>query len=135
LFDGTEEHRLKPEELSEDQLLQQVLDFIGVQFEQETNSDITLNWRKKSIFLGLPYWSKLKLRHNLDVMHIEKNICDSVLGTPMNIDGKTKDTANTRKYLMLMGIHKELHLQKKMCNFFDADCEVYLDKRREEKFM
>ncbi|XP_062147815.1 uncharacterized protein LOC133856781 [Alnus glutinosa] len=118
LFDGTEEHRLKPEELSGDQLLQQVLDFIGVQFEQETNSDITLNWRKKSVFFGLPYWSKLKLRHNLDVMHIEKNICDSVLGTLMNIDGKTKDTANTRKDLMVMGIHKELHLQKKGATFF-----------------
>ncbi|KAL8146611.1 hypothetical protein AgCh_004366 [Apium graveolens] len=30
-------------------------------------------------------------RHNLDVMHIEKNICDSVLGTLLNIGGKMKD--------------------------------------------
>jgi len=117
LFDGTEEHRLEPEELSGDQLLQQVMDFTGVQFEQETNSDIPLNWRKKSIFFELPYWSKLKLRHNLDVMHIEKNICESVLGTLMNIDWKTKDTANTRKDLMLMGIRKELHLQKKCATY------------------
>jgi hypothetical protein len=47
------------------------------------------NWRKKSFFFKLPYWSTLKLRHNLDVMHIEKNICDSILGTLMNIPGKT----------------------------------------------
>ena len=33
------------------------------------------NWRKKSIFFELPYWSSLLISHNLDVMHIEKNIC------------------------------------------------------------
>jgi hypothetical protein len=32
LLDGIEEHRLEPEELSGDQLLQQVMDFTGVQF-------------------------------------------------------------------------------------------------------
>ncbi|CAM8889445.1 unnamed protein product [Rhodiola kirilowii] len=31
------------------------------------------NWMKKSIFWELPYWVDIKLRHNLDVMHIEKN--------------------------------------------------------------
>ena len=33
-----------------------------------------LNWYKKSIFFELEYWSTLKLRHNLDVMHVEKNV-------------------------------------------------------------
>jgi hypothetical protein len=55
-------------------------------------TDDELNWTNKSIFFKLPYWSTLKLRHNLDVIHIEKNICDSVLGTLINIDEKTKDT-------------------------------------------
>ncbi|XP_062094257.1 uncharacterized protein LOC133800316 [Humulus lupulus] len=32
-----------------------------------------LNWCKKSVLFELPYWSQLLLRHNLDVMHIEKN--------------------------------------------------------------
>ena len=27
----------------------------------------------------LPYWQHLKLPHNLDVMHIEKNICENIL--------------------------------------------------------
>lgn len=49
-FDDIKEHRLEPEELFGDQLLQQFMNFTGVQFEQETNSDILLNWRKKSIF-------------------------------------------------------------------------------------
>ena len=76
---------------------------------------IELNWTKKSIyFFQLPYWSTLKLRHNLDVMHIEKNICDSVLGTLMydSGKGKNKDTSNARKDLEDIGIRKELHLQK-----------------------
>ncbi|KAA0052811.1 transposase [Cucumis melo var. makuwa] len=30
-------------------------------------------WKKRSIFFDLPYWKELVLRHNLDVMHIEKN--------------------------------------------------------------
>ena len=75
---------------------------------------IELNWTKKSIFFELPYWSTLKLRHNLDVMHIEKNICDSVLGMLMydNGKGKNKDTSNARKDLEDISIREELHLQK-----------------------
>jgi hypothetical protein len=116
LFDGTEEHRMKPKEFSGDQLLQQLMHVTDVQFgkvcgRKRKRTDDELNWTKKSIFFKLPYWSTLKLRHNLDVMHIEKNICDSVLGTLMNIAGKTKDTAKARMDLYEMGIRKELHLQ------------------------
>ncbi|GJV76711.1 hypothetical protein Tco_1508295, partial [Tanacetum coccineum] len=48
--------------------------------------------------------------HNLDVMHIEKNVCDNLLGTLLNLDGKTKDNENSRKDLMEMGIRHDLHL-------------------------
>jgi len=58
----------------------------------------------------LPYWSTLKLRHNLNGMHIKKNKWDSVLGTLMNIDGKTKNTAKARMNLCEMDIRRELHL-------------------------
>ncbi|XP_040994301.1 uncharacterized protein LOC121240842 [Juglans microcarpa x Juglans regia] len=44
-------------------------------------------------------------------MHIEKNICDNVLGTLLNIDGKTKDSTNARRDLANLGLRKELHLQ------------------------
>ncbi|KAK2644366.1 hypothetical protein Ddye_019561 [Dipteronia dyeriana] len=33
---------------------------------------------------------ELCLRHNLDVMHIEKKICESLVGTLLNINEKTK---------------------------------------------
>jgi len=52
-------------------------------------------WKKKSIFFQLPYWSKLTLRHNLDVMHIEKNVGESLAGTLLGQEGKTKDNINS----------------------------------------
>jgi len=48
-------------------------------------------WKKRSIFFYLPYWSDLDVRHCIDVMHVEKNVCDSLIGTLLNIKGKTKD--------------------------------------------
>lgn len=66
-------------------------------------------WNKKSILFDLPYWSENSIRHNLDVMHIEKNICDSILGTLLNITGKTKDHLSARLDLKELGIRKVLH--------------------------
>ena len=44
----------------------------------------------RSTLWDLEYWEDLDLRHNLDVMHIEKNICDSIIGTLLNIEGRRK---------------------------------------------
>ena len=52
----------------------------------------------------LPYWSDLDVRHCIDVMHVEKNVCDSVIDTLLNIQGKTKDDLNTHQDLVEMGI-------------------------------
>ena len=57
----------------------------------------------------LPYWSDLDVRHCIDVMHVDKNGCDSVIGTLLNIQGKTKDVLNTRQDLAEMGIQAQLH--------------------------
>jgi hypothetical protein len=65
-------------------------------------------WKKCSIFYELPYWQSLYVRHSLDVMHIEKNICDSLIGTLLNIPNKTKDGLNSRLDMMEMGIRPEL---------------------------
>ena len=71
-----------------------------------------LNWRKKSIFWELAYSLSFSLRHNLDVMHMEKNVCDSLLSTIMNIDGKSKDTNNAQFDLANLNIHPKLHMVK-----------------------
>ncbi|KAM3366409.1 hypothetical protein ACQJBY_015685 [Aegilops geniculata] len=62
------------------------------------------DWFKKiSIFFNLPYWELNKLRHNLDVMHIEKNVFDNLIGMLLNIDSKTKDGLNARLDLAEIG--------------------------------
>ena len=65
-------------------------------------------WKKKFIFFDLEYWKYLHVRHNLDVMHIEKNVCESIIGTLLNILGKTKDGLNSRLDLLEMGLRCEL---------------------------
>ncbi|GKC48475.1 hypothetical protein Tco_1071220, partial [Tanacetum coccineum] len=70
------------------------------------------NWKKKSIFFELVYWDFLPIRHNLDVMHIEKNVCDNVLFTLLGIAGKTKDHLNARLDLKELNIRPSLHPQE-----------------------
>ena len=52
------------------------------------------------------------LRHNLDVMYIEKNVVDNIIGTLLNLDGKTKDNLKARQDLKDIDIRSELHLEK-----------------------
>ena len=66
-------------------------------------------WKKRSIFFDLPYWCNLDVRHCLDVMHVEKNVCDSLVGTLFNIKGKTKDGLKCRQDLVEMGVRHQLH--------------------------
>ena len=49
-------------------------------------------FKKKSVFYDLSYWPDLVVRHAIDVMHIENNVCDSLIGTLLDIPGKIKDT-------------------------------------------
>lgn len=66
-------------------------------------------FKKRSILFDLPYWCHNPLRHNLDAMHIEKNICDKILGTLLNIGRMSKDHLNARLDLQELGIRKALH--------------------------
>ncbi|XP_062080241.1 uncharacterized protein LOC133784996 [Humulus lupulus] len=92
-----------------------------------------MNWRRKTIFWELEYWPKLKLRHNLDVMHIEKNICDSVVGTIFSIDEKSKDTEKARLDLQDLNICKQLHMKKKGNKWFKpVACYTLSAKERQE---
>ncbi|XP_071714493.1 uncharacterized protein [Rutidosis leptorrhynchoides] len=70
------------------------------------------NWTKISIFRELEYWKYLPLQHNLDVMHIEKNVLEAILGTLLMND-KSKDTHNARVDLEKLGIRKDLWLKPK----------------------
>ncbi|KAJ0569814.1 hypothetical protein HanHA300_Chr05g0170861 [Helianthus annuus] len=109
-FDGTKETERQPRGLTGSEVLDELNGF-EIKFGKlvKTNPDLPFNWKKRSIFFELPYWKTNLLRHNLDVMHIEKNVCDSVVGTLMNLDGKTKDHLKARLDLQEMGIRPELH--------------------------
>ena len=47
--------------------------------------------------------------HSLDAMHITKNVCESLLGTLLNMRERTKDGPKARADLKSMGIRQELY--------------------------
>ena len=42
-------------------------------------------------------------------MHVEKNVCESIVGTLLEINGKSKDGINARKDLQLLKIRPDLY--------------------------
>ncbi|WP_163014112.1 hypothetical protein, partial [Streptomyces sp. S1] len=70
-------------------------------------------WKKRSIFYELPYWRTLFVRHCLDVMHIEKNVCESIVGTLLDIPNKSKDGEKARLDLKELKIRLNLIPTKK----------------------
>ncbi|XP_010419111.1 PREDICTED: uncharacterized protein LOC104704777 [Camelina sativa] len=54
----------------------------------------------------------LPVRHNIDVMHVEKNLSDAILSIMMN-SAKSKDGVKATKDLEEMGIRRNLHTQTK----------------------
>ncbi|KAL8124936.1 hypothetical protein AgCh_012563 [Apium graveolens] len=55
------------------------------------------NWTHFSPFFELPYWETLNLRHNIDIMHTEKNVFDNIFYTILADAKKTKDNTKSRK--------------------------------------
>ena len=86
-FNGIRENGTAPEPLTGDLVFNQVQDVhvvLGKFDKGDTESSV---WKKRSIFWSLPYWRDLDVRHCIDVMHVEKNVCDSLLGTLLDING------------------------------------------------
>jgi hypothetical protein len=66
-------------------------------------------FKKRSIFRNLPYSKDLMVCHAIDVMHVEKNVCEALIDTLLDIPGKTKDTLKARMHLEEMKLRKDLH--------------------------
>ena len=110
-FNGSHEEKNAPPPLTGEEVYNRVCN-VNVTFGKTQKKNIVKNiWKKKSIFFELPYWSKLDVRHCKDVTHVEKNVCDCIIGTLLNIKGKAKDGINARKDLVEMGVHLELQPQ------------------------
>ncbi|CAL1399254.1 unnamed protein product [Linum trigynum] len=108
-FDGTEEHREAPAMTSGTDILRR---FNGETIVTDLDDKVVPvgdGLTKKSVFFQLPYWEFNLVRHNLDVMHIEKNVCDNILGTLLDIEGKSKDNLKARMDMKEMGIRTSLH--------------------------
>ncbi|GJT35978.1 zinc finger, PHD-type containing protein [Tanacetum coccineum] len=117
-FNGQTDNRDPPKEFGRDEILAQLdrlptrltgkhPSYGGVKIKR--NVLVELNWTKRSIFYELEYWSFLTLRHNLDIMHIEKNVLEAILNTLLMND-KSKDTAKARQDLQRLGIRSGLWL-------------------------
>ncbi|KAL6289176.1 hypothetical protein ACE6H2_006686 [Prunus campanulata] len=81
-FNGKPEYGMPPEPLTGEEVLHMV-------------EDINYIWGSK-------------IGGSVDVMHIEKNVCDSIIGTLLEIPGKNKDGIAARLDLLNMGVKIDL---------------------------
>ncbi|XP_025795594.1 uncharacterized protein LOC112875826 isoform X2 [Panicum hallii] len=118
-FGGEIESRSAPVPLSGDEILEYTKNIKTV-YGKNPSGKAAKNQRRKEgeplvflkrrpIWFILPYWKDLMVRHNFDAMHIEKNVCDNIINTLLNISGKSKDNLNARLDLQALGIRKDLH--------------------------
>ena len=98
----------------------------GAKGKEKEGDKPRIFYKRRATLQDLPYWSAKKLRHNIDVMHLEKNICDSVVGTLMNNPSKTKDSSNARLDCATLKVNKHLQL--------DPDDKVTKGKEKHYKF-
>ena len=135
---GKTVRKVAPHVRSGEEILEQI-EQLGLKKVSETDAKSTnarifksceCGWKKRSIFWDLPYWSTNLIRHNLDVMHIEKNVFDIVFNTVMNVEGKTKDNAKSRADLKEFCRRVELHQNESTGKYPKAT--YTLDKSRKK---
>ena len=141
-FDGHHETREQPRKFSADEVmarLDEVCYVPGKNLDKPKSRKRRRNgepvWHLKVSLYDLPYWSKLKLQYNLDVMHIQKNICENILSTLLNILKKTKDIVAARLDLEDKGIRKELHLLEEAGNSSTKPKACYVLTLEAKKFL
>ncbi|XP_047309058.1 uncharacterized protein LOC124912474 [Impatiens glandulifera] len=71
---------------------------------------VSHKWTKKSIFWELPYWGSFLIRHNIDFMHVEKNVFENIINIVMNVKGRKNDNINAKKDIFLLCNRLELHI-------------------------
>ncbi|XP_071732906.1 uncharacterized protein [Rutidosis leptorrhynchoides] len=123
-FNGKVDHTPKPRKFNWKMIESQLKDILpvgnpgknhkntGEKRKYPSNYKSPHNWIKISIFRELEYWKHLPLQHNLDVMHIEKNVLEAILGSLL-MNEKSKDTHNARVDLKKLGIREGLWLKPK----------------------
>src|SRR5664279_5060395 len=111
LFNGKDETRGPPRKRSGfeiDKLLKDWKECPASGKKRKTPEPLLKVWKTRYVFWDLSYWPILDTPHSLDVMHITKNVCESFLGTLLNMLEKTKDGPKARNDLNFLKIRKEL---------------------------
>ena len=103
--------------------------------EVKKSKKVDCPWKKKSIFFELEYWKFHHVRHCLDVMHIEKNVCDSLVGTLLNLKFKSKDSEASRLDMMEMGVRADLAPEKGEKRTFLPPSSFTLTKAEKRKVL
>jgi hypothetical protein len=70
------------------------------------------NWSHKSFLWNLPYAEALILPHNVDLMHQERNVAESIISMCFDFTGQTKDNLNARKDLAMLCDRPFLEVQR-----------------------
>ncbi|KAG7572325.1 hypothetical protein ISN44_As09g006960 [Arabidopsis suecica] len=106
----------------------------GVVEEEECEESNDLwRWKRRSIFFELPYWKDLPVRHNIDVMHVEKNVSDAILSILMQ-SAKSKDGLKARKDLEDIGIRNHLHTEVRGKKTYLPPAAYWLSKKEKTIF-
>ncbi|XP_010475417.1 PREDICTED: uncharacterized protein LOC104754830 [Camelina sativa] len=77
--------------------------------------------------------SELPVRHNIDVMHVEKNVSDALLSTLMQ-NAKSKDGLKARKDLEDIGIRQHLHSEVRGKKMYLPPSAYWLSKAEKRRF-
>ncbi|XP_021850392.2 uncharacterized protein [Spinacia oleracea] len=144
-FDGTEEHGLAPVHkvkscsekrgrLEDDEIDDDDDDDDNDDNDQDESNCVL--WKKKSKIFELEYWEHNPLKHNLDVMHIEKNVCDNFLGTLLDMS-KSRDDKNARLALKKLNIKSHLWPQShpSRVNDYLPPAAYTMSKEEKERFL
>ncbi|XP_074291208.1 uncharacterized protein LOC141617979 [Silene latifolia] len=134
-FNGKPEHRPCPKILSGHDVYERVKD-IKITYGKKGSKLASRGYKKMSPFFErLPYWRELSIRHCLDVMHIEKNVCDNIINTLLNVPNKSKDNTAARKDMMDMKIRPELAPQEEGVRIYLPPAAHTLSKKEKIEFL
>ena len=78
-------------------------------------------------------WQDMPVRHNIDVMHVEKNVSDALLSILMH-SVKSKDGIKARKDLEDIGIRSNLHTQVRGKRTYLPPAAYWLSKEEKRVF-
>ena len=70
----------------------------------------------------------------MDVMHVENNVCENLLGTMLSLEKKNYDTEKARLDLMDLGIKTTLHLEPNGGGYYKPRASYILTLEQRQRF-